>query len=387
MELDTRCGNWRTLATRLSRRDVFPAFLLGGLAMWLAADSVVSQPFGDAVHYLAMAREPSTYGEVPGRYAQRALPSLVVWMESRLFGWNAAQGFQMLSAVAFQVFLLLFYVALRGWGVSRGVAFGTAVFMAISAWPVPYSLGNIYQACDALAYPVGLLVIMAAVADAPVVAAAAGIAGVAVRQQLFVLAFGALTYGYLRSRRRIWLAGAAGVVATLGLLVTTGGQGGAADLWAHTGAHVLRVDSFLEGVIDTRLPVLLSPFLLLLVADARRLLRWAVRYWWVAVYVVVSVSQPLFAYDLVAGPSNAQRLAMIGIWPLFLAAGLRLDRLLTTEWARRVYIALPVLYGTNHLVSLQTTYPSPLGHRSVMNIVIVLLVLADRRARGVNDHE
>ena len=187
--------------TRLSRRDVLPAFLLVGLALWLAADSVVFQPFGDAVHYLAMARDPTTYGEVPGRHAQRALPSLVVWLESRLFGWDAVQGFQVLATVAFQAFLLLFYVALRGWDVSRSVAFGTAVFMAISAWPVPYSLGNIYQACDALAYPLGLLVIMAAVGNAPVVAAAAGIAGIAVRQQLFVLAFGALTYGYLRSRR------------------------------------------------------------------------------------------------------------------------------------------------------------------------------------------
>ena len=228
MEPDTRYGSWRPLVRRLSRRDVLPAFLLWGLAMWLAADSVVFALFGDGVAYLAMAQDPTTYGEVQGKYAQRVLPSLVVWMQSRLFGWDAAQGFQMLSAVAFQAFLLLFYVALRGRDVSRGVAFGTAVFMAISAWPVPYSLGNIYQACDALAYPLGLLVIMATVVGAPVVAVAAGIAGVAVRQQLFVLALGALTYGYLRSRRRIWLAGAAGVVATFGLLVITGGQGGAA---------------------------------------------------------------------------------------------------------------------------------------------------------------
>ncbi len=374
------------MVTRLSRRDVFPAFLLVGLAMWLTADSAVFEPFGDGVHYLAMALDPTTYGEVPGRYAQRALPSFIVWMQSRLLGWNAVQGFQMLSAVAFQAFLLLFYVALRGWGVSREVTFGTAVFMAISAWPVPYSLANVYQACDALAYPLGLLVIMAAVADAPVVAAAAGIAGVAVRQQLFVLASAALTYGYLRSRRPIWLAGAAGAVATFGLLVITGGQEGAANLWDRTGAQILRVDSFLEGVVDTTFPVLLSPFLLLLVADARRLLRRAVRYWWVAVYVVVSVSQPLFAYHM-TGASNLQRLAMIGIWPLFLAAGLQLNGWLTTEWARRIYIVLPLLYGTDHLVSLQTTYPSPLGHRSVMNIVIILLVLADRRARGANDHK
>ena len=41
------------------------------------------------------------------------------------------------------------------------------------------------------------------------------------------------------------------------------------------------------------------------------------------------------------------------------------------------YAALPLLYGTKHLTHLKHTYPCLIGHRSVMNVVILLLVAAE----------
>lgn len=354
------------------------------LALWLTLDSVVLPPTlrMDNVSYLAMAEDPAAYFHVAEVHAQRPLPPLLVAALGAA-GVSAMDAFRLLSALSLHAFLVLFFLALRGAGVGRPVALGSTIFMAISAWPVPYSLSNVYQACDAMTYPLGLAVVVGTVRRRPGVAVPAALAGVLVRQQLFVLAVGAMVAAYRDTRRRVWLGGLAGIVVLFGAVVATAGGGGGSSLWAHTGARALDLEPLVRGAWETRLPVLLSPFLLLLAVDVRAVMRVAARFWWVTAYALATVLQPLLAFSM-TGASNAVRLAMLGLWPLFLLAGIRLDRRwLRRPWARWVFLALPLLYGTEHLVSLETTWPSPVGHRAVVNVLLLALVaLAAREGRG-----
>ena len=354
------------------------------LASWLTLASPVLPPTipMDAASYLAMADDPGALFRVAAIHAQRPLPPLLVWGLGHL-GVEPAVGFHLLSASAFHLFLPFFFLALRAAGAGPSIAFGTAVFLAVSAWPVPYALSNVYQACDALAYPLGLAIVVGVALGRPGLTTAAALAGAATRQQLVLLGVAALLEGYRRSGRRAWLVGAALVASLFATLVLTVGDGGGASRWSHTGAVAGRLGTAVRATLETRLPVLLSPFLLLLLVDARAVARYAAREWWVALYAVAAVVQPLLAFSS-TGASNAVRLAMLGVWPAFLLAGLRLEeRWLTARWARWVYVALPLTYGTAHLVSVGTTWPSPVGHRAVVNLLVLALCLAAAwRSRG-----
>ena len=76
------------------------------------------------------------------------------------------------------------------------------------------------------------------------------------------------------------------------------------------------------------------------------------------------------------GPDNAARLAMIGLWPALLFGGLIVGRnVQRTGWAT-VFILSPLLYGTKHLVSFDAGWPSPLGHRIAVNVLLAGISLA-----------
>ena len=67
----------------------------------------------------------------------------------------------------------------------------------------------------------------------------------------------------------------------------------------------------------------------------------------------------------------------MGIWPFFIAAGLLLRDLLKNRWSLWIFFVLPLFYGTEHLSILEHAYPSPIGHRIIMNGFILVLVLFD----------
>lgn len=363
----------------LNRWDVLCLAALVAVGVWFALDSVIvpATMRQDNLQYILMAQDPGAFFWVGSIYAQRVLPPLLVWCGTKLFGLSVAQGFRLVCAASYIAFLTLFYLVLRRGRAAVPIAWGTALFSGICFWPMTYSMGNIYQACDAMTYPFGLAIVALTLRRKLVALVIVSVLAVMTRQQLFVLACLAFVALYVQTRDRRALAGLAAIVFFFAMLVGYAGLGGGASTIAgHTVLRALDFRAVARGLVETKFPVMFTPFLLVLICFGRQTLGYIRKYWWAALFAVITVAQPLVAFPI-TGPSNAQRLAMLGAWLAFWPAGLLLRDCLRTRWAMWVYAALPLLYGTRHLTHLKHAYPCPLGHRTVMNGVLLLLVLVE----------
>ena len=354
----------------------YVAFLisvLGAIGAW----SPVLPPTmpQDNLQYLAIARDLSSYGKVPGIYSQRVVPCAVVWGLDRAGICDVVAGFCAVSYTAIGTFLVGLYFNFRWAGLTQAIATSATLYVLIGSWPIVYGLSNVYQACDALAYPLGLAYIMAIRSNRKWSALLIGALGMGCRQQLLILIVLGEVAQFWTTRRRCWLIGAGVHIALFSLLVATAGQNsvselnGVPGLIAHTVVWLPAWSTAFRALYESRLPFLLSPFLLVLILHGRTTLAYVVRYWWVAAYALVTALQPLFAFDM-TGPENAARLAMFGLWPAVFLGGLFVGRdVRSTGWAP-VFVLSPLMYGTDHLVSFTAGWPSPIGHRVVANLII-----------------
>lgn len=332
----------------------------------------------DNLRYLAVARDLSSYWNVPGIYSQRVVPCAVVWGLDRAGICDVIAGFCTVSYAAIGTFLVGLYFNFRRAGLPQAIATSATLYVLIGSWPLAYGLSNVYQACDALAYPLGLGYIMAIKSNRNWSALLIGALGLGCRQQLLVLIVLGEVAQFWTTRRCCWLIGACVHIAMFGLLVATAGLysvselNGVSGLIAHTVVWLPAWSTALRALYETRMPFLLSPFLLVLILHGRTTLAYGVRYWWIAAFALVTALQPLFAFDI-TGPENAARLAMLGLWPAAFLGGLLAGRdVRSTHWAP-VFILSPLMYGTNHLVSFTAGWPSPIGHRFVVNLFVAAI--------------
>lgn len=369
-------------------RDAFALVSLGLLAVWLTATATVLPPTiqMDNLSYLQMVDTPFDFSGVRGIHAQRPLPCWIVAAITRVTPLSPTAGFRLISGASYLAFLLLFYVTLRASGCRISTAWTGSVLCGISAWPMTYNLSNVYQACDAMAFPLSLLLMWAVIGGRHRSALAFGIIGLLTRQQLFLLAILGYTYAYSRSRNPIHLASIAITSCLFAILVLVAGEDGAGLLHEHTSDVLTRFQVAGRALMETRLPVLFSPFLLVLLVAYRSTWEAIRTNWWIAVFCLACLIQPLLAYEM-TGPGNAVRLAMLGVWPALWWGARITDQWLAPGWPTWVYMTLPGLYGTAHLVSQQQVFPSPLGHRFVVNIILLALVMfSARRPARVNNN-
>jgi len=361
--------------------DTYCLALLILIGVWFSIDAdldyTVNLPVGDREFYINMALYPPTaFKEMPAIYAQRFLPSLLVWIGVKFFGLTFSQGFLLLSYSSFMLFLPLVYYLLRSCSVPLRISFGTSVFCGISFWPVTSSLVNFYQACDAMMYPIVVFMIILALRRKTWMLFFVSILAVLVRQQFFVLAILSFIHLYIETRDRFLLVYLSVIIVCIGMLIKFAGTDGAGGLAKHTIYRLFDLDVAVKGIIRTRLPIMLSPFLLLLICFFRKTCTYMKKYWWISLFAIITIIQPLFSFEF-TGIFDAQRLIMMGVWPFFLLAGLLLRDLLKNRWTIWVYFALPLCYGTEHLNILEHAYPSMVGHRIMMNGIILALVLLD----------
>lgn len=355
--------------------DAAYALFLIAVLVAIGAWSPVSPPTmpQDNLQYLAIARDLSEYFHVGGIYAQRVVPCALVWGLSRTGLCDVVTGFWAVSFAAIGTYLVGTYFSFRRAGLTQAIATSAALYLLIGSWPLVYGLSNVYQACDALAYPLGLAYILAIRAHRNWLALLIGAVALGCRQQLLILVVLGEVSQYWTTRRRCWLAGAGIHIMLFSLLVATAGeQTAGGGLIAHTVVWLLSWKSALRGLSASRLPLLLSPYLLVFCLDWRTVGGYVIRYWWVAVYGLVTALQPVFAFEI-TGPENTARLAMFGLWPAVFLGGVLVGRnVRSTRWAP-VFVISPLLYGTNHLVSFTAGWPSPLGHRIAANVLVAVI--------------
>jgi hypothetical protein len=278
--------------------------------------------------------------------------------------------FRIVSGGCYVVFGVLFYLTLRIASVSPLVAFGTTLFAMSASWPMTYSLGNIYQANDAFVYPLALLMILATVSKRAGLLLALSVIGVLTRQNLFVFAVFAQMALVLETRKLL-PALALAVVGVLFWLSSAYAGGGAVQSLGH---HALfNWHDALKGIREIEIWYLFSPFLLVLLDP--RIARYAVRYWWIALFCIISIAQPLGAYRITGAP-NAARIVAQGIFPLFLLAGILIEMRLSHPSLKGVYAVMPFLYGNAQLVFVKQRIPALVDYRW-FNVLVWALLMVD----------
>ena len=359
--------------------------ILTTVGLWFSMDSnldyISNLPHGDREFYINMAMHPpSILDGIVSPYAQRPLPSLLVWGGIKISNLSLSQVFLIFNHSIFIIFLPLVYYALRSCHVPLEIALGTSLFCGISFWPVTNYLVDIYYACDALTYPLSLIMIMLTIKRKLLPLFIVSVLGVMTRQQLFILAFFSFSFLYFEEKTPQALISLVLILIIFSTLTLMIGENGVSILAKHSVLRIFNFGDTIKGIIRTKLPIMFSPFLLLLICLPVQTISYMKEYWWVTFFALITIMQPLFSYEI-TGFFDSQRLSMMGVWLFFILAGLLLRDNLKTRWAKWVYAGLPLLYGTEHLNILKHAYPSPLGHRAVMNIIILLLILIDIHGR------
>jgi len=371
--------NYKKNYFKFNRQDMLFIVLLAGIIAWFIfnASYIGRNPTFDMNSYIKLAENPISFSDrsIPGIHAQRIFGPILVWCLKNVLSISIDTAFRIVSDFSFVAFVFLFYSILRGAKVVPMIAFGTTVFSMISCWPATYSLANIYQVCDAMTYPLMLIMIILTVKRKINALFLVSMAGVLTRQPLFVMAFCSFLYLYTQDRKWrnilyfvfiailfLYTSLFAGYKALDGLLccmVTNG-----------------KFSNILIGIKETQLPLLFSPFLLIFFN--KDIFGYVKKYWWVALYAIIVIGSPFYIYFETL-QQNVVRQIFQGIMPTFLLAGLLLNDTLKQFRVKLIYCILPFAYGLLHLSFIKNTYAPLVGHRYVMIFIMFLLVLWSRR--------
>ena len=364
--------------------DIIALGILIGISMWLISNSCfigVDPNNGYDYHsYIKLAENPLAFynQSIPGIHAQRIFGPILVWTLKSIFNLPLESAFRIVSDASFFLFVILFYLVLRGAKVRPSIAFATSVFSVISSWPATYSLANVYQVCDAMTYPMVLLMIILTVKQKTNALLLVSVIGVLTRQPLLVMSFCAFLYLYLKDKKPRNILYFSLIVTIFLYTSIFAGYQAVAGLLECTVTNA-KLSNVLLGLKRTQFPLLFSPFLL--VFFNRDTFTYIKKYWWVSLYAILVISSPFFIFfDTLE--VNVVRQIFQGIMPTFLLAGILLNGTLTRPSSRAIYCLLPFAYGLVHLSFMKHTYPPLVGHRYVMIVVIVLLQLWDMATRG-----
>jgi hypothetical protein len=364
--------------------DILIASLILALVVFLSIHSAKFNADAemDNQSYISMAKDLSNYSKVGSIYGQRFLPPLIVNRLKSILGLDIETGFFVLCFLSLAAFLLTAFFFLRSLYIDPILSFTSCVFLAIGAWPIPYNLCNIYQACDAMSYPFMLGIIWGSARRNFWLVLVCGLLGSFCRQHIFLVALLCLIAQFLATREMRWIYGMLFLLVCFGLVVGYVGQGNAKGLTRHTIEQLNRFDSVLKGLYEARLPLLCGPFGLLLTYCWRDTFKHLQNHLWLTLACGIIIVQPLFAYHF-TGQSNAQRLAMMGAWPTYLLAAKLMSDLQFRLSTKFLIATLPLLYGTEHLVSLVNTTPCLIGHRTTSNFLLLGIILATPRIKSL----
>jgi hypothetical protein len=346
----------------------------------------------DYQNYIKMALEPNAFFTITSpHHAQRVFPSLLVWVTTKLFNVEITPVFHALAGGSFLLTLLLVYWTLRCLKVSPGVAFGTTIFLN-AHWPFRYNIGIIYQLTDAMLYPLALIMSILIVRKKENWFFLIGVISIFTRQNLLILACAGCSYLFFIERKKKYLF-FLGVFISCFLWLTIYAGGGAFGAVAMFTFLNISLKEFFTACWETRVVFFLSPFVLVLMS--RQTIYFVLNYWWITVYAVITILQPLTHYPL-TGPDNAQRLFYQGLWPLVIVAGLILGNHLKHKRVITFYMILPFLYPIFSIIIfnrsiydfqlyLNRQIPIHLTNFVVLGLVFVEFYLArDRKVVNAN---
>jgi hypothetical protein len=273
----------------------------------------------DCNSYIQMANTLVYDPHILPHHAMRILPSYLVHLLHDM-GFAIPLAFRCLSDSCYVLFGLLTFWMLRQHQVKSIIAFAFSLLCLAPHHAMRQPLQDVYQLCDIMTYPLALLLIHFTLLKNGRWVFAISVLGLLTKQTLFGFGGLSLAYCFLHTRRNeniIYM----GLLA-LGYL----GLQTYYHAFSIVTSHLIPTDDFftvshlVEIFNQSKLIDLFVPLLPLLLIYSSQVFVFLYRHWHVAIYMAVVVGQPFIAFHLTG--NNFQRLALQGVWILYLIVGL-----------------------------------------------------------------
>lgn len=283
----------------------------------------------DCNAYITMVNSIAYTPDILPHHAMRILPTLIVKLFVAIFGFSIEQSFNVLSGLSYLIFSLGFYyvltkiIEIKSASKPESKLFMLALTLLTMAshHAVIQALVNVYQSTDALTYPFVLFMFYFTYYKKQFHwVFVLTLLGLMTRQNLFFMGELCLIFGLITDKKLINLIYISVAALAYHLLVQYYHAGGMliATITPEPGfftfEHILFViqDS---GLFSLILPIL--PIALFVIKDS---VMFYFKNWYLLLYAAITVGQPFLAYHLTG--ANFERIAMQGLWPLYLVTGL-----------------------------------------------------------------
>ncbi len=305
-------------AQQLDRMFYGFLFLLA-LIRVLTSKVIPCPPDFDCNAYIHMANNLAYDPNILPHHAMRVLPSFLAHLLESM-GLSLAFAFRLLTDSTYVLFGGLTYWVLRQHSVKPLLALSFSLLCLAPHHAMRIPLQQVYQLCDIMTYPLALLLIHFSMQQKGRWVFALSLIGLLTKQTLFGFGGLSLMYCFWKTRKNENLI----FIALLGLSYL------ALQTYFHAFSivshHLIPANDFftlshlIEITKSSKIIDLFIPLIPLLIIYFRQTVVFLVRYWHVAFYIGVVVGQPFIAYHLTG--NNFQRLALQGIWIIYLIVGL-----------------------------------------------------------------
>ena len=348
--------------------------LLGFIAIEVfKAKWKVCLPDGDCESYLQMVYHWGYSADILPHHAMRVLPSMIVYTVSQL-GINEHMGFWLLSITSFILFAVGTYTLLAEKDRVSLLPVSLTLLLLSAHWAMTYSLSHFYQATDALIYPFGLLMFYFLRQNNSSGILLIGLLGCLVRQNLFVFGFfGLMQIAYVSGKKSDVLKL---IVLCLGYVGATKYYQASGALLAHLipPADYISLSVLWSVWLESELTWLLLPAIPVLLRNPEGVFNFFKRYPAVLMYGLIVTAQPFIAFDM-TGQANFVRIAMQGIWPLYLAGAYSLISVAPNRKEQCLWVLYSLL--------LASTYSHSFRAMLVLFALLLLSVSAWRERNAI----
>jgi hypothetical protein len=285
----------------------------------------------DCIWYIAMAKDWLADDKVIPHLAMRVLPAMLVQGLGAL-GVSIHDGYKLLSYAGYAGFAFGCFAVLcrqRHPNANPVMALALTLIIITASPLILHSLELVYQANNALTYPLTLALIVLTQQRRLGLLMVVAVLGVLTRQNMFALAglsffFLFVTAGHRNERV---LAGL-GMTALSGLFIGLTQYYDASEsvlrhLTVGGGTGIPSWESVARFVATSHAEFLLLPLVPLLVLVHKESLAAFRRHWYLIGYAFVVAYQTSSVFEI-AGWHNFHRLAIEGIWPLYLLVAIAL---------------------------------------------------------------
>lgn len=355
--------------------------------------------YWDCNAYIKMVSSVAYTPDVLPHYSMRILPAVIVKIFVYIFGLSIEKSFNLLSGLSYLIFSLGFYFILN-----KIVKFKTepkakfkAFILSITLLTIAshhamiQALVNVYQSTDALTYPFVLFMFYFTYYKKQFHwVFVLTIFGLITRQNLFFMGELCLIYGLISHKKiiNLFYIGIAALVYQL--LVQYYHAGGMLLATITPVKDFFNLSHILFVIQDSGLLNLIIPVLPITLFVIKDVINFYFKNWYLLLYTGITVGQPFLAYHLTG--NNFERIAMQGIWPLYLISGFLFYKKFLQN--PKNYLISAILFSYANALLIIMKFPpavvDPIRLNLAISCSLLLLIITlfqKHKAKRINDYQ